>query len=87
VNRFRIVAFSLLLAGCATSAMKHYTLDSDTPVDPSLQARLTAIDSELRAKYGMTEEQTDVDLGDARGVLDLVGMNHREAEPLQVAET
>jgi beta-lactamase class A len=68
MNCIRIVAFSLLLTGCATSAMKHYTLDYDTPVDPALQARLTAIDSELRAKYGMTEEQTDV------GVLDLKRM-------------
>lgn len=43
----------------------NYTLDYDTPVDPALQARLEKLDAELRAKYGMTGEQTAV------GVLDL----------------
>ncbi len=46
-------------------ALGSYVLDYDTPVDPALQARLEAIDAALRAKYGMTAEQTDV------GVLDL----------------
>lgn len=43
----------------------NYTLDYDTPSDPALQARLEKLDAELRAKYGMTAEQTAV------GVLDL----------------
>ena len=43
----------------------NYTLDYDTPVDPALQAQLETLDAELRAKYGMTGEQT------AAGILDL----------------
>jgi beta-lactamase class A len=42
-----------------------YTLDYDTPVDAALLARVEAIDSSLRKRYGMTGEQTAV------GVLDL----------------
>jgi len=41
------------------------TLDYHTPVDPIFQARLEAIDAGLRARYGMTTQQTAV------GVLDL----------------
>jgi beta-lactamase class A len=59
----RIGALSLVLSACATTAPR--TLDYDTPVDAALQARIESIDAELRAKYGMTPEQTDV------GVLDL----------------
>jgi beta-lactamase class A len=40
-------------------------LNYDTAVDPKLQAKVEAIDGELRAKFGMTPEQTAV------GVLDL----------------
>jgi beta-lactamase class A len=43
----------------------HYTLDYHTPVNPELQAKLEKIDAELRARHGMTTEQTAV------GVLDL----------------
>lgn len=42
-----------------------YTLDYETPTDPALQAAIAALDARLRAKHGMTEEQTAV------GVLDL----------------
>ena len=40
-------------------------LGYDTPVDPDLQKKVEAIDTELRAKFDMTTEQTAV------GVLDL----------------
>jgi beta-lactamase class A len=43
----------------------NYTLDYDSKVDPVLQSKLEAIDSELRAKYGMTSKQTAI------GILDL----------------
>ncbi len=39
-----------------------YTLDYDTPVNPSLQTQLEKIDGGLRAKFGMTTEQTSVGL-------------------------
>ena len=44
---------------------ENFTLDYNTPVDAAFQARLEAIDAELRARYGMTTQQTAV------GVLDL----------------
>ena len=60
----RIGALSLLLtSACATTATR--TLDYETPVDPALQARIESIDAELRAKYEMPADATDV------GVLDL----------------
>jgi beta-lactamase class A len=43
-----------------------YVLDYTSPCDAALQARLEQIDADLRARYGMTTEQT------AAGVLDLV---------------
>ena len=49
----------------AMQDFRSYTLDYDTAVDARLQARLEKIDSGLRAKLGMTPEQTAV------GVLDL----------------
>ena len=39
-------------------------LDYNTPVDPHLQKQLESIDARLRAKYGMTLEQTAVGLLD-----------------------
>lgn len=44
---------------------QNYTLDYDTPMDPALQQHLEEIDTTLRARYGMTADQTAV------GVLDL----------------
>lgn len=65
----------LALAGAApagengTPAMRptleRYTLGFDSPTDPALQAKVEALDVRLRAKYGMTAEQTSA------GVLDL----------------
>jgi beta-lactamase class A len=57
--------------GCVSSggrinrAAGHYVLNYATPTDPALQAKLEAIDTSLRAKYGMARQQTSV------GVLDL----------------
>ncbi len=70
---FRCLLTSVILMtvfACASAprpnpALQSYVLDYDTPVDPSLQASLQSIDAELRARYGMTEEQTAI------GVLDL----------------
>jgi beta-lactamase class A len=47
------------------SSFQNYTLKYDSPVQTALQVKLEAIDCGLRAKYGMTTEQT------AAGVLDL----------------
>jgi beta-lactamase class A len=46
-------------------SFQNYTLNYNSKVDPILQSKLEALDSELRAKYGMTPAQTAV------GVLDL----------------
>jgi hypothetical protein len=68
---FFCAAVSLLLIAC-TSGFHHprvtpetFVLDYDTPTDRRLQARIEKIDARLRAKYGMSTEQTAV------GVLDL----------------
>ncbi|HUA64857.1 MAG TPA: hypothetical protein VME24_03355, partial [Alphaproteobacteria bacterium] len=45
---------------------ENYTLTYDTPVDPMLQAALENIDASLRAKYGMTTNQTSLGLLDLR---------------------
>lgn len=44
---------------------ENYTIGLDSPTDPGLQAKIEALDARLRAKHGMTAEQTSV------GVLDL----------------
>ncbi|HEX7154304.1 MAG TPA: serine hydrolase [Thermoanaerobaculia bacterium] len=73
---FRLALFSLVaLTACASLDMHDYTLDYDTPVTPALQARVEAIDAELRTKYGMTAEQTAV------GVLDLRTMRLAMTNP------
>lgn len=45
---------------------KNYTLDYGTPVDPALLADLEQMDAGLRARYGMTTEQTAIGLLDLR---------------------
>ena len=68
---FLAMAMAVCLSGCASDralrrpSFENCKLDYDTPVDASLQALLEARDAGLRAKYGMTTEQTAV------GVLDL----------------
>ena len=76
VNRFAIISLPativLLASGCATvaptmnSKFQNYTLDYDSPVDPTLQRQLEQIDTTLRAKYGMAPDQTAVGLLDLR---------------------
>lgn len=69
----RATLLLLLLALTSCSALKtpmkpdfkSYTLDYDSPLDTTLQAKVEAIDAQLRARHGMTTEQTAV------GVLDL----------------
>src|SRR5262245_3620851 len=64
-------AVLLGVPSCSTMPAKmdpqldQFSLEYDTPTDPPWQARLEAVDAELRAKYGMATEQTAV------GVLDL----------------
>ncbi len=41
-----------------------YTLDYDSPLDPALQAKAEAMDAQLRARLGMTTEQTSTGLLD-----------------------
>lgn len=59
------------LSGCITQTCPvnqsylHYQLDYSTPTDPRLQSALEQIDRGLRARFGLTPEQTAV------GVLDL----------------
>jgi beta-lactamase class A len=45
---------------------QNFTLDYATPVTPALQAEVETIDAGLRAKYGLTTEQTAVGLLDLR---------------------
>jgi len=59
-------ALALLFAACTTTAPRPFTLDYDTPVDAELQRRIEETDARLRAKYGMTTEQTAVGLLDLR---------------------
>ncbi len=75
MNRITILHWlgwaAFCVTGCSTGAgrMKpqflDYTLEFGTPVDPPLQVKLQQIDADLRARFGMTPEQTAV------GVLDL----------------
>jgi len=66
-----LLTIGLCVTGCiaVTSDLNrkfdNYSLRYNTPVNPSLQAKLEKIDADLRDKYGMTTEQTSV------GVLDL----------------
>lgn len=48
--------------------VNHYVLDYDTPTDPVLQSQLEAIDAALRAKYGISSNQTAVGLLDLKGL-------------------
>jgi beta-lactamase class A len=67
----------VLSLACSSTAPRFdsYALGWDTPVDAALQRRLEALDAELRAKYGMTAEQT------AAGVLDLRRMRLAMVNP------
>lgn len=54
-----------MLFACTSTSTRPFTLDYDTSIDAKLQRQLEEIDARLRAKHGMTTEQTAV------GVLDL----------------
>ena len=68
---FLLMALTFVLPGCRRAppetkrAFESYTLDYDSPTEPALQARLEAIDAELRGRLDMAPEQAAV------GVLDL----------------
>jgi beta-lactamase class A len=47
-------------------SFQKYVLGYDAPVDTALQSKLESIDTDLRAKYGMTPEQTAVGLLDLK---------------------
>jgi beta-lactamase class A len=64
--RVRVAVLCLLLFGCASGAPRPFVMNYDTPVDRGLQRRIEKIDARLRAKYGMTADQTDVGLLDLR---------------------
>jgi|SRR5665213_70436 len=84
-NLSLFVVIIFLAGGCTTMAptmnshFQNYTLDYSTPVNPPLQTSLEKIDAGLRAKYGMTTEQTDVGLLDLRTLrLAMVRPDHEE---------
>lgn len=61
-----------VLAGCVNlqkpmkTDLSRYELNFDSPADPAAQAALERIDATLRARHGMTPEQTAVGLLDLR---------------------
>ncbi len=75
------ITVSLCLGGCASVSsgrmrtLDSFVLDYDTSCDAALQARVEAVDASLRARLGMTEEQTAV------GVLDLRGLRLAMVRP------
>src|SRR6185312_3637859 len=77
MNRFAsvgLLAALFLAGGCGmvaprmNSNFQNYALDYDTPVDAALQSRLEELDATLRARYGMSADQTEVGLLDLRGL-------------------
>jgi beta-lactamase class A len=71
VRLVRVALLVTLIATACRTASAPFDMSYDTAADPRLQERLGAIDAELRARFGMTPEQTAV------GVLDL--QQHRLA--------
>ncbi|HEY1788199.1 MAG TPA: serine hydrolase [Verrucomicrobiae bacterium] len=67
---FLVIALLCMNNALATPPMnpqfENYTLTYDTPVDPTLQGQLENIDANLRAKYGMTTNQTSLGMLDLR---------------------
>ena len=69
--RATLLLLLLALTSCRTLKtpmqpdFKSYTLDYESPLDTALQTKVEAIDTQLRARHGLTTEQTSV------GVLDL----------------
>jgi beta-lactamase class A len=75
--KFFIAVLCTLTLACTTTSHRvaSYTLDYDTRVDAKLQSQLETLDTELRAKYNMTGEQTAV------GVLDLTRLRLAMVNP------
>ena len=67
-NRFALVTALFPMVSCGTlkDQISDYRVDYETQNDPKLQARVEEIDTGLRAKYGMTTEQSAVGLMDLR---------------------
>jgi beta-lactamase class A len=71
-------------AGCASLApqmklgFENYSLNYDSPLDAALQANIEAIDSHLRARHGLTTDQT------AASVLDLKTLRLAMVRPDQI---
>ena len=77
-------AVVLALAGCGTLAPRmrsdfhSFILNESTPTDAEFQAELESVDSRLRARYGMTTQQT------AAGALDLATLRLAMVRPDQI---
>lgn len=75
------LVISLLGGGCSSVSpggrrtLDDFVLDYDTPCHAALQARVEGIDASLRARLGMTAEQTSA------GVLDLRGLRLAMVRP------
>lgn len=64
--KYLIAALAFIQLACTTATPpQSFAMNYETAVDPALQQRVEEIDTRLRAKHGMTTEQTAV------GVLDL----------------
>src|SRR5688500_12571104 len=57
---------SLVRAADSSSFVSSLTIDFNSPVNPELQARLLAIDTALRTKHDMAEDDTAIGLLDLR---------------------
>ena len=88
--QIRILLLSSMLAlisltGCKSdstvpkNSFQTYTLDYTTSTNSKLQAKLTEIDTTLRAKYGMSEAQTAVGVFDIKNLrLAMLRPDHEE---------
>lgn len=72
------------LSGCVSATageeanLQRYVLDYDTPVTPALQTKLEKIDADLRARSGLSTDQTAVGLLDLKNLR--VAMIHADRE-------
>jgi beta-lactamase class A len=63
IVRLALALGVVVLSGCASL---DYRVEHGTPIDPVLQRKVEEIDAKLRAKYGMTPEQSAVGVMDLR---------------------
>lgn len=80
-----LLAAAVCLAGTAVALsqtndkLDSYVLDYETAVNPRLQSKLEQIDADLRAKYGITTEQSAVGLLDLKTLqLAMIHPDHEE---------